>query len=730
MGTQKIVLISGRTEALDTKWLEPFSMESLKALPDTVGSVTPVQLDVTHRGSINSARTSIGSSFGHLDVLVNNAAIYLLNRDAAQQPVHDALRDCFETNVIGAATLTETFLPLLQRSANPRLVFVTSADGSLAHNSDPISPNWGTRASEYRVSKAALNMLLVQYHAKLEDVIVIGVDPGFSATNIMGDADLLRSMGAAEPDVSARFIASVVRGGKDDQADYFNSMGSYLRAARNLKTRFPCMTQFFSDWERFGPTKLPQMHPPGKSSSRCGVFEFVPDKQPEFVDLSDASHLRDYLDQMGPKSPCQNRLFLLEDLEEATLEMLGAALDIDPTVLADHSFSYHYSQNHTIPHRTLPSMINPAKSFTLRYYEIREIDQRYSDGQPGSQRTFARISRPIERWRDLAIMYRTAPLDVVRHNVSFWCDEVLPVHRPSARSGWNAILLVDPPISSHKAPDNGYYVLGKDRESGPWKAQLQQSKPYHGGYSDVQSEPGHSPSAPSQVSMFDDIIFYWLHAEKGEIDSVFDSCVNTTSFVQRIVASHWFCFLDLQFKTLSTLDLTSKSKRGDFAGAPMSTADWRAELTYYNDRLSLLGLLQRRLMWYKQETVLNLERLGFPAHGAQAKTPAAILAARQDLQAILYEMDRHESRVDNLVGVVTDSINLSSALRSSNEARFGLQLSIVGAIFFPVTLVCAIFSMGGDYLPGEPHFWIPWTVAVPLVAALIWMIWRTYRGHL
>lgn len=234
--------------------------------------------------------------------------------------------------------------------------------------------------------------------------------------------------------------------------------------------------------------------------------------------------------------------------------------------------------------------------------------------------------------------------------------------------------------------------------------------------------------------MFDDAIFYWLRADGREIDAVFDSCVNTTLFVQQIVACHWYALLDLQFKTLSTVDLTSKTKRRGSPEKAVSTAEWREELKYYNDRLSLLGIFQRRLMWYKQEMILNLERLGFASHGAGDDTsialPSSLRIAGRDLQAILYELDRLESRVDNLVGVVTDSINLSSALRSLHDARFGLQLSIVGAVFFPITLVAAIFSMGGDYSPGSKHFWIPWVIAVPLVTILILTAWQAHRSRL
>lgn len=60
-------------------------------------------------------------------------------------------------------------------------------------------------------------MLLVEYHMALTGVVVVGVDPGFCATDIIGDAEALRQMGAAEPDNGARIIAEVVKGGKDDQ---------------------------------------------------------------------------------------------------------------------------------------------------------------------------------------------------------------------------------------------------------------------------------------------------------------------------------------------------------------------------------------------------------------------------------------------------------------------------------------------------------------------------------
>lgn len=185
---------------------------------------------------------------------------------------------------------------------------------------------------------------------------------------------------------------------------------------------------------------------------------------------------------------------------------------------------------------------------------------------------------------------------------------------------------------------------------------------------------------------------------------------------------------------MPTVDLTSKQKRGVSAGKIVSTAEWKKELDYYNERLFLLGLLQRRLMWYEQEMLLNLERLGLKPDGASYETsitvPLSLRAAERDFRSIFYELKLHKSRADNLVGIVTDSINLSSALRSLHDARFGLQLSIAGAVFLPITLVAAIFSMGGDFQPGSKYFWIPWVVAVPMVIILILMIWQSRRSRL
>ncbi|KAI0175688.1 NAD(P)-binding protein [Hypoxylon sp. FL1284] len=189
--------------------------KELAATEGIKGTVACTQIDVTDDKSADAAAARVESEYGRLDVLVNNAGIVSM----VSPPTREALRPILETNVVGALSTTEAFLGLLRRStAPPRLVFVSSSTGSITHAADPGSPYYSPHAVEYRTSKAALNMLMVLYHARLGPggVLVFGADPGLCATNFTGDPDSLRSRNAAEPWQGGERVASVIKGERDD----------------------------------------------------------------------------------------------------------------------------------------------------------------------------------------------------------------------------------------------------------------------------------------------------------------------------------------------------------------------------------------------------------------------------------------------------------------------------------------------------------------------------------
>ncbi|UZP39203.1 hypothetical protein NXS19_007019 [Fusarium pseudograminearum] len=136
-----------------------------------------------------------------------------------QPPTREVFRTVLETNLIGALSVTEAFLPLLRKAEHlpPRLLFVTSSTGSITHAANPDSPYYNPYATEYRASKAGLNMLMAMYYARLrpDGFLVFSVDPGLCATNFTHDAESLRQRGAAEPSDGGERVACVVRGEKD-----------------------------------------------------------------------------------------------------------------------------------------------------------------------------------------------------------------------------------------------------------------------------------------------------------------------------------------------------------------------------------------------------------------------------------------------------------------------------------------------------------------------------------
>ncbi|KAF2135277.1 uncharacterized protein K452DRAFT_330270 [Aplosporella prunicola CBS 121167] len=192
------------------------AVKALQALP-LQGSVALLHVDVTSDESLAAAQASVEATHGRLDCLVNNAAVA-----STALTSHERLRANLETNAVGPVATTEAFLPLLLRSADPRLIFVSSSMGSLTHAADPASPYYISKVdrdwTEYRASKAALNMIMIELHKSLrpQGVRVWGADPGLLATNFIG-AEKAKEVNAPDPSVGGELVASVVRGDRDAQ---------------------------------------------------------------------------------------------------------------------------------------------------------------------------------------------------------------------------------------------------------------------------------------------------------------------------------------------------------------------------------------------------------------------------------------------------------------------------------------------------------------------------------
>ena len=156
-----------------------------------------VQLDVTDEDSVTQAAAELDRLEGRLDVLINNAGIreprLPVNDAGIPQPFKEAAdltgadaREVFDTNVFGVVRVTHAFLPLLERSAQPVIVNVSSGMGSFAAVTDPERTESKVSVPLYSASKSAVSMLTVQYAKMLPNMRVNAADPGYTKTDFNG----------------------------------------------------------------------------------------------------------------------------------------------------------------------------------------------------------------------------------------------------------------------------------------------------------------------------------------------------------------------------------------------------------------------------------------------------------------------------------------------------------------------------------------------------------------
>jgi len=149
--------------------------------------VRAVGLDVTDDASVGDAAEMVAAAGTGLDVLVNNAGIGGRFIGPRETTPADFIA-VYGVNVLGPVRVTSAFLPLLEQSASPRLVMVSSGMGSLTVTNDPSRAESTMVGLPYPSSKAALNMITSMYAKELSTMRVCAVDPGWTATDFNGNA--------------------------------------------------------------------------------------------------------------------------------------------------------------------------------------------------------------------------------------------------------------------------------------------------------------------------------------------------------------------------------------------------------------------------------------------------------------------------------------------------------------------------------------------------------------
>lgn len=149
----------------------PDDSEELMKLKKQNRNLEILKLDLVD----NLASQKLISFIGHVsvDLLINNAGIY---QDGTSK---DDFLKSFEVNTFVPFMVTETLLPQLRKSSNPKVIHITSLMGSIHDNSSG-------GAYAYRASKAALNMVHKSLTIDQPWLTSLVLHPGWVQTDMGG----------------------------------------------------------------------------------------------------------------------------------------------------------------------------------------------------------------------------------------------------------------------------------------------------------------------------------------------------------------------------------------------------------------------------------------------------------------------------------------------------------------------------------------------------------------
>ncbi|KAK4947670.1 hypothetical protein LTR10_013616 [Elasticomyces elasticus] len=116
----------------------------------------------------------------HLDVVIANAGALLWHGPAIETPT-DAIHESITVNTIGPLLLFRACLPLMQSSAAPKFIAISSAIGSTGQ----IPKFAQSQTLPYGISKAALNHTVRKLSVDHPEIVVGLLTPGPVLTDLM-----------------------------------------------------------------------------------------------------------------------------------------------------------------------------------------------------------------------------------------------------------------------------------------------------------------------------------------------------------------------------------------------------------------------------------------------------------------------------------------------------------------------------------------------------------------
>lgn len=175
----KTVLITGTSRGIGKALAQKFLSKGYFVIGTSTKGTSPVsnenlitmQLDLASPESIKSCAEKILKLKKQIDILINNAAVILSEKDTDKNEINmDTLRKVLEIDLMGTIDFTLQIIPIMNKGGH--IVNISSRQGSFDYVHEIKNPS-------YQISKAGLNMFTRLLSFQLKDkIIVSSVHPG------------------------------------------------------------------------------------------------------------------------------------------------------------------------------------------------------------------------------------------------------------------------------------------------------------------------------------------------------------------------------------------------------------------------------------------------------------------------------------------------------------------------------------------------------------------------
>lgn len=508
-------------------------------------------------------------------------------------------------------------------------------------------------------------------------------------------------------------------------ADLYRADMPYLDHVNRLSNQWRTLRQL-AEFMQVGTTPLQwPLFSPGEHEERTGrtnvtFIEYRPQTNPLITSITAHTLLRHMLESLkstessGSTPPM--RLFIVEDLSQQVIELLGARFDVDPLFFRDQIDDYVW-HNLRDPWATPPSLTCSTRNRS--WFRLRNMRLRYHKTEASFEtarleatkwNVVRRPDNDNNHWAHKDEVLRDenghivnkAVVSIIRTRTNIWIGK-----DKECMNGTVGIVLLDPTLKEGRP-------LWYDRTNWLPTTSMEESPP---------------PVLQKHTSWYSDIVamtstYPWYQAASGHqigtqvmaLPTLYTICAEwliVCDYVKaRLSQIEWEIEMPDIFRNKEKDDVRSKSQI--IADSLQRLHTWRRHIPVFRDMVTEAI----------QQALPAAARLISQASSGEGAT-TAFEDIEPDFERILSNLKELQERIDRLTAIVTSEINIEDSNQSREDNHNLTRLTWLATIFIPMSFVSAFFSMNESISEMRyTYAWffitaIPFTAICLLIARLV-----------